>query len=153
VSRPMASLCFSLRLNALCREACDPGWERSPCSAAVHFHVVQAQHHVVEGGFRVAQVQPRVVIVQVQDDSDGEAAHFHVVQVQPRVVIVQVQDGSDGEAVRSLGEANSAHEMNWPGDHFAGRARSLCAGLQVATKLAGEIPSQAGFRLDDQLDD
>src|SRR5216684_1777193 len=114
VSRRMASLCFSLRLNALCREACDPAWERSPCSAA---------------------------------------AHFHVVQVQPRVVIVQVQDDSDGEAVRSLGEVNSAHEMNSPDDHFAGRARSLCAGLQVATKLAGEIPSQAGSRLDDQLDD
>ena len=116
----MASLCFSRRLNALCREACDPAWERSPCSAA-HFHVVEA-------GFRVARVQPRVVIVQVQDDSDGEA-------------------------VRSLGEANSAHEMNSPDDHFAGLARSLCAGLQVATKLAGEIPSQAGSRLDDQLDD
>ena len=128
VSRRMASLCFSLRLNALCREACDPAWERSPCSAAAHFHVVQAQPHVVEAGFRVAQVQPRVVIVQVQDDSDREA-------------------------VRSLGEVNSAHEMNSPDDHFAGRARSLCAGLQVATKLAGEIPSQAGSRLDDQLDD
>lgn len=127
MSRPMASLWFSRGLNALCREACDPAWERSPCSAA-RFHVVQAQPHVVEAGFRVAQVQPRVVIVQVQDDSDGEA-------------------------VRSLGEANSAHEMNSPDDHFAGLARSLCAGLQVATKLPGEIPSQAGSRLDDQLDD
>jgi hypothetical protein len=94
---------------------------------------VQAQPHVVEAGFRVAQVQPRVV-----------EAGFRV---------AQVQDDSHGEAVRSLGEVNSAHEMNSPDDHFAGRARSLCAGLQVATKLAGEIPSQAGSRLDDQLDD
>ena len=114
--------------NALCREACDPAWERSPWPAAAHFHVAQVQPHVVEAGFRVAQVQSRVVIVQVQDDCHCEA-------------------------VRSLGEVDWAHEMNSPDDHFAGRARSLSAGLQVATKLAGEIPSQAWFRLDDQLDD
>ena len=99
---------------------------------------MQAQPRVVEAGFRVAQVQPRVV-----------EAGFRVAQAQPRVVIVQVQDDSHEEAVRSLGEVNWAHEMNSPDDHFAGRARSLCAGLQVATKLAGEIPSQAGSRLDD----
>ena len=142
--------------NALCREACDPAWERSPWPAAAHFHVAQVQPHVVEAGFRVAQMQPHVVeagfrVAQVQPHV--AEAGFRVAQVQSRVVIVQVQDDCHCEAVRSLGEVNSAHAMNSPDDHFAGRARSLSAGLQVATKLAGEIPSQACFRLDDQLDD
>jgi hypothetical protein len=100
---------------------------RSPWSAAAHSHVAQVQPHVVEADFRVARVQPRVVIVQGQDDCHGEA-------------------------VRSLGEVNSARAMNSPDDHFAGPP-SLSAGLRVATKLASEIPSQACFRLDDQLDD
>lgn len=91
MSRPAASPMFLLKSNAPGQEVCAPASERSPCSAVAHFHVEEAQSHavaamrsdvagvqpdVVLAGFRVAQVRPRVVLVQ--DDSHEEAARSPV---------------------------------------------------------------------------
>ena len=83
--------CFAVKSNAPGQEVCAPASERSPCSAVAHFHVEEAQSHavaamrsdvagvqpdVVLAGFRVAEVRPRVVLVQ--DDSHEEAARSPV---------------------------------------------------------------------------
>jgi hypothetical protein len=105
-------------------------------SGAVRFHAAAAQPDVVAvvrsdvvvAGFRVAEVRPDAG--RALDASRGEAEHF------PASVRLQ-------------------HEAYSRDAQFAGRARFgyLCAGWQVAMQFADAMPSQAGSRLCDSLDD